>query len=349
MTRVLMVIAGPDEGKSFQLAKEQSVSVGRGAASDFQINDPFISRVHFYVKAQGEQTILNDAGSKGGLAVNGQTVAEHELEIGDVIYLGETHIRYQSSDSPIDAQFGSTFSERVFQPNELTTYGFGDANVRLENLSILPHMISESRSDKDLAAGLVKLLLESIPNANVVSVAEYESTQRKSDSTLAFEKPKMMQSGSRDGSSVRPSRRLVDRALRDGESVLHVWSEMAAESLYTQSGQEDWAFCTPIPGDACEGWFLYVAGKLPFQSESAVTSKQLLGNLRFTELVAQFIGAIRQVRVLQDQQSIMRQFFSPRVVDTFSGPQTEDVLRPQEGTVSVLFCDVRGFSQERGC
>jgi adenylate cyclase len=36
----------------------------------------------------------------------------------------------------------------------------------------------------------------------------------------------------------------------------------------------DWAFCTPVPGEACAGWGIYVAGK--YGMDLAVTLSELL-------------------------------------------------------------------------
>jgi adenylate cyclase len=74
-------------------------------------------------------------------------------------------------------------------------------------------------------------------------------------------------------------------------------------------------------------------------------SNKELTEQRLAEVVAKYIGAVRQARTLEQQQSEMRQFFSPKVVEALanSGPAA---LEPRQGPVSVLFCDVRGFSRK---
>ncbi|MBP87565.1 MAG: hypothetical protein CMJ64_12710 [Planctomycetaceae bacterium] len=67
-------------------------------------------------------------------------------------------------------------------------------------------------------------------------------------------------------------------------------------------------------------------------------------DLRFTELVAQFIGAVRQVRLLQEEKTQLSNFLSPNVIKNLT--RDEDVLTPAERDISVLFCDVRGFSRK---
>jgi adenylate cyclase len=74
-------------------------------------------------------------------------------------------------------------------------------------------------------------------------------------------------------------------------------------------------------------------------------SNEVLTEQRLAEVVAKYIGAVRQARTLEQQQIEMRQFFSPKVVEALarSGPAA---LEPRQGPVSVLFCDVRGFSRK---
>ena len=52
------------------------------------------------------------------------------------------------------------------------------------------------------------------------------------------------------------------------------------------------------------------------------------------------------MRLLERQHANLSQFFSPVVVDTLSVGDPEEVLAPRETRVSVLFCDLRGFSRE---
>jgi len=141
----------------------------------------------------------------------------------------------------------------------------------------------------------------------------------------------------------RPSRRLIQRALRNLESVIYEWDRDPNSLEFTMTAGLDWAFCTPLRSESCRGWCLYVSGK----HESLGTTPEILqGNLRFTELVAQFIGSVRQVRLLQEQKTHLSTFFSPNVIENLTGTDALKALEPAERDVSVLFCDVRGFSRK---
>lgn len=95
MSRQLIVIAGPDVGKTFPLADGQTLVIGRGQASHTQLADPATSRVHCRVQVDGLKTVLMDAGGTSGTLVKGNKITQHELQPGDVFQIGDTQMRFQ--------------------------------------------------------------------------------------------------------------------------------------------------------------------------------------------------------------------------------------------------------------
>ena len=161
---------------------------------------------------------------------------------------------------------------------------FGDESQRMQLLSTLPKLISESQNDADFAARLVKLLLQAIEKAEAVAVMAYDDWQGE------LNEPKLTRWDSRsDIGRFRPSRRLIGEALRSKKSVVHFWNE-SSEITYKVTSGLDWAFCTPLTAASSVGWCLYVSGKSDF---GVVNEESLLGDLKFTELLAQFLGAVR--------------------------------------------------------
>jgi adenylate cyclase len=69
-------------------------------------------------------------------------------------------------------------------------------------------------------------------------------------------------------------------------------------------------------------------------------------DVKFTELVASILSSLRQIRVLERRHASLTQFFSPAVLSVFSEEDPEIALEPKQCEVSVLFCDLRGFSRE---
>jgi adenylate cyclase len=158
------------------------------------------------------------------------------------------------------------------------------------------------------------------------------------------------------GQQFSPSAGLIRKSLTSGESVLHVWSRTnpRSDSSYTQTENIDWAFCTPLRSEACPGWAIYVAGDFsgPMLGPNAARDATIAladdveDDLKFTELVATTLGSLRQTRLLQRRQDSLRPFFAPVVRQALSNRDPDVVLTPREANVSVLFCDLRGFSKQ---
>ncbi|MHB8862162.1 MAG: FHA domain-containing protein, partial [Pirellulaceae bacterium] len=111
MQRLLVVVAGPDKGRTFVLEDGQTLTIGRGQASDTQINDPRISRVHCRVQVDGDKTRLLDDGNSSGTFLGGAKVTQHELQPGDVFQVGDTQIRFQLGSHGEEPTLGG---EQVF-------------------------------------------------------------------------------------------------------------------------------------------------------------------------------------------------------------------------------------------
>ena len=243
--------------------------------------------------------------------------------------------------------------EHSYNASELKNVSFGDTERQMEVLSDLPRLISGSTTDVDLALMLCGLLLDAIPPAVAIAVALFEEAdvhemQTHDNPDAPIPKPKMMRVQTRDEFDGRfmPSRRLLRKALRRGESVMHIVGDVDS-SQFTMATSLGWAFCAPITAESCVGWCLYVSGSGGRDGDNFVTEDSLKGDLRFTQLVAQLIGSIRTVRSLQDQKTQLSAFFSPKVVANLTKKGgAGDILAPSERDITVLFCDVRGFSRK---
>ncbi|HMO85179.1 MAG TPA: adenylate/guanylate cyclase domain-containing protein [Lacipirellulaceae bacterium] len=211
----------------------------------------------------------------------------------------------------------------------------------------MPTIMAQARTDVDLAAAVVELLLKSLPGSLAAAVVQFQECAAGE----AAGEPTLIRWSSREGAvqRFRPSRRLMRQAIEEQRSVVHLWSSddgpQGAE--FTMSSDLDWAFCTQIPSSGREQWCLYVSGRRQCYGYQDIASPtDLLNDLRLAELMAKFIGAVRQVRALEHVHTEMCQFFSPAVVETLVDDRCATQLEPREGLVSVLFCDVRGFSRK---
>jgi serine/threonine protein kinase len=102
MSLQFLVIAGPDQGKSFILQAGPDLMLGRSANAYYQLSDPRASRNHCQVQRDGDQvTVVCNSGS-GGTLVNGKPVKKQSLKLGDVLQVGDTQLRLQVGDYALD-------------------------------------------------------------------------------------------------------------------------------------------------------------------------------------------------------------------------------------------------------
>jgi len=197
----------------------------------------------------------------------------------------------------------------------------------------------------------VNMLLAGIPRADTAAVVAVEGDVPPAGATRPPVQVLHWDQRLVTGRDFQPSERLILEALRQGQSVLHVWQETEAGAAqpFTARGNVDWAFCTPVSGAASKGWGLYVAGRfhvdlpsMPGSSDPHDTRE----DVKFAEVVANVLSSLRAMRLLERQQATFSQFFSPVVVESLLAVDDPDVvLAPRETDVSVLFCDLRGFSR----
>jgi adenylate cyclase len=67
--------------------------------------------------------------------------------------------------------------------------------------------------------------------------------------------------------------------------------------------------------------------------------------MKFTELIASSLGDSLYLSKLKRDQAVFGQFFPTVVLDALGTQDPEEFLAPREVALSVLFCDVRGFSR----
>lgn len=107
MSLQLAVIAGPDEGHVFTVQAGSGLMLGRSAQAFYQLKDPRVSRNHCQLLLEGDQLTVVCAGGSGGTQVNGKPVQRQPLRLGDVLKLGDTQLRLQMADFPLDVALGA--------------------------------------------------------------------------------------------------------------------------------------------------------------------------------------------------------------------------------------------------
>lgn len=363
VSTLLLTISGgdPPQHRHVDLKKGAVMRIGRAAPEGISW-DQHISRQHADLCWDGEHlraTCL--AAARNPILYKGESTREVMLTPGEAFIIGETSfqcavateqepIGIETVQLPVPTRRGSLLGEHTYSEEELRQYAFRDKEQQLELLSRLPGMISESQSDTELGQMLCGLLMAAIPQAVAVAVAHYDMETLPEDETLIdrFPKPltKRVRTQDEFPGRFQPSRRIILKTLREQASVLHIWPPEIEQATFTNTDGLGWAVCVPIRGESCQGWCMYVSGMGARDGGLTLSEADLASDVRFTELVAQFIGSVRQVRVLQGQKTRLSTFFSPKVIDSLTALDGGGALSPAERKITVLFCDIRGFSRK---
>jgi adenylate cyclase len=350
------------------LPEGQPVILGREGGPWAVPWDHQVSRRHARVEWNGARLEVSRlAEAKNPLFVQGQEMDVCALVPGEHFVIGQTTFTLADQRVAITADVPEPVQQQSFSAQYLRQVRFRHPDHRLEVLGRLPQVISGAAGDAELFVRLVSMLLAGVPRADAAAVVAVEPAaamgppgQERSGSRPSGEQPASQRLAVRVlhwdqrlaiASDFQSSQGLILEAVRQQQSVLHVWrgGEATPAQGFTESETFDWAFCTPVLGKACPGWGLYVAGRFGAERTGLTPTSDptdLREDVKFTELVAAMLGSLRQMRLLERRHATLSQFLSPVVLETLATEDPEVVLAPRETTVTVMFCDLRGFSRE---
>ncbi|MGI8905440.1 MAG: sigma 54-interacting transcriptional regulator [Candidatus Sumerlaeaceae bacterium] len=101
----LMVIRGPSVGVRYELGER--TRIGRLGENEIQVADANVSRVHAEIVQDRIAYTIHDRGSKNGILVNGEEVAEKVLLPNDEIQVGHTRFLFSSDLTIRNARFSN--------------------------------------------------------------------------------------------------------------------------------------------------------------------------------------------------------------------------------------------------
>ncbi|HEY2586110.1 MAG TPA: FHA domain-containing protein [Tepidisphaeraceae bacterium] len=88
-------------GRSMTALDERTVLIGRRPGCDITLDSPAVSNTHAVIFECDGKRYVRDLGSRTGTQVNGTTVHQQVLELGDQINVGGTTFRYMAADMPL--------------------------------------------------------------------------------------------------------------------------------------------------------------------------------------------------------------------------------------------------------
>ncbi len=336
MFRLLAFHHGRRVDREFLLVGDSSYVLGRADDVGLQTTwDDRISRRHveITVDAQGVGiTRLSDASNP--VFVDGSEVPGARLSSGQSFVIGSSRFELQQV-TQTDSPGSQAVQQMAIDRQQLQRVRYDDAAKRIEVLTSLPAVIRESGVERDLHVRLSSLLLAGVQNADGVAIVGLSENLRP----RVFHQEQRFETGT----LMQPSVRLISNAMEQQTTVLHVWDKAGpTDSQYTQVAGFGWAFCTPftdLSGDRA----LYITGRSEPDSPDA-GERRLHADIKFTEFIADIVGSLQRQRRLERQQSGLRQFFSPPILEALGRDLDTSLLEPRECDVTVLFCDLRGFS-----
>ncbi|QDT38046.1 adenylate/guanylate cyclase domain-containing protein [Stratiformator vulcanicus] len=358
-----------EQRASWPLEFGQNLTLGRGQQCDLIVPwDTEISRTHAVVQAIDNNGGKLPAGphlrvqkhdlARNGIFVDGESSDSAELRVGQRFVIGMTTFR-MTDESPAAPHPEENVEEVTFSQAEIRATEFVDADRRIEVLSRLPAVILDSNEDRESYRRLVELLIAGIPRSDAVAVIEATVSEEtgpepthsnlRSDSKRSQEDFRIIEEQHRRDTdrSLAPSQRLLESCFHKWQPIAHVWRTQDGQSAdYTISAEVDWAFCLPLLDDQRSRSVLYVVGRtMAPWGEPLRGQSDLRPDIRFAELVADIHRSIRRLSRLERQSVGLRQFLPGPLLEAVGEDFDPAVLEPSECDVTVLFCDLRGFSR----
>jgi adenylate cyclase len=344
-----LIIEGPEsrQRQRVTLVSGRAFVVGRDRGADISVPwDEHISRRHVELTVVGGKLAVRKlVAASTPLFIAGQQVDSGDLVPGEHFVLGNTcFVVFAKPASELLPHPPRTVEEVAFTREALQNVQYRDPDRRIEVLSHLPEVIWGARSDVELNIRLVNLLLAGITQADAAGLVEIGPEETVS--VLHWDRRREI------AGAFRPSKRLVvESIVRRRQSVLNVWESADREVEFTATQEFDWAFCTPISGPPGESRGLYLGGRFDLTPATPPghvlpDGKHLQGDVKFAELVAEIVGSVRKLNHLERQQAGLRQFLPPAVLSAIGNDSDPTLLAPRESNVTVMFCDLRGFSRQ---
>lgn len=341
-----LIAQGSDATNRWRRSLEEGTRYVLGRTAAFAVPwDPQISRSHAIVNLEdGRLRIQKIDTARNPIFFLGRPLDVFEMAPGEHFVIGSTQFILSDEQIQVTQDAPNPMTEQAYRAQYLRQIHYRDANKRIRVLSQLPEIIATANSDSELFVQLANVLLAGIERAFSVALVSIEDSQDQPVRVFHWDRRRL------SAHDFQPSERLIRQAVTSEQSILHIWKpEEGSRAAYTISSEGDWAFATPVPNSiACRNWAIYVAGEFSVETgtpEADLERNDFRDDIKFTELVASTLANLKRITLLEKNQASLGQFFSPVVMEALSEQDPEQVFAPREADVSILFCDLRGFSR----
>lgn len=106
LVKQLVVIEGADRGRVYILPEYGTITIGKSKKnSEIVLHDLFVARSHCQLEIDDDSVLVTHLSGDNGTLINGQKITQQLLQIGDVLRVGNEHLRLElvpSEDSSSD-------------------------------------------------------------------------------------------------------------------------------------------------------------------------------------------------------------------------------------------------------
>ncbi len=354
----LIIIAGHDQGKEVQIQKS-SFYLGRGKNADLCLNDNTISRTHAIISVKEGRFVIEDQHSINGIWVNKEKVASKELAHGDLIILGNTHIRFMNPTPSSDILITDTGDSFDFDSSII---------MGMEEIEALKNKLTEeaqSREKDEIAQKNYRKLqvMLRISNAavNILDLKEliselmnliFDETRASRGFIMLYDDkrnlvPMAVRKRNDDSEAITISKTIINTVVDQKKAILS--SDMLADQRFMKgasiiASSIRSCLCAPL----CFHEEVFGAIHLDSDISTGLFSQDDLELL--VAIAAQAALSIKNFKLLkqlteeENKRSRLSQYFPPAQVEMLLKDSLDISLGGKTETVTMIFCDIRGFS-----
>ena len=291
-------------------------------------------------------------------------VTEWDVGPGESFWIGQTQFTLRGDndsgpESPIDATVAARQEERTRA--QLEEIAFTQPATVLKAMEQLPNTIRAATTEQGLFRQMLRVIMEALPRADAAGIVRIPPDNPPGERRLATVEANVRPTAAL-GAGFAPSRRLAHKAILERRrSCLHCWStdptdsgsgqEMTLAAQPMGANQTPWAVCTPFQDSS--KFALYVSGRVSGQWNALGKAGQdkvvadLTQYQKTIELIVGLIETTLRMNRLSKQNSVIKQAWHRELWPFMDQPEKlEAVLEPKVKEVTILFCDLRGYSSD---
>ena len=336
------------ENKKVGSLDKNDARVAPEFTSDWVVPDPALSGWHMTVSRQGDMLLvqrrIEPRPTSNKIFLGGTAIDQFELLPGEDFEIENSLVRFEwQVKEEAEAEVEPPYQTKTFRSDELRNLSYENDAIAADALDELTRLGQMKIGREKAAEEIAKILLAGLPGAAGAAVIHRsaEGTPR----VLAQNFQKVF--GLTGPFPFSPS--LLEQALdKDFKPAVRDYlNPNKGERYTTVKAAVDWAICAPL-AEAGEQLVLYVVGadlsdaKTP-RSDRETRLKQAV---KFVDLAASVLGVILKNSRLEEEKNRLRKF-PPKALLPLLKLETAEYaqqIEPRRCQVTVLFCDLRGFS-----